>query len=203
MNKPIIQLAIVGVILIGLITIWVLHVYIPVTHELHKLKEEEKFLQGKLDKEITIDQVHVMKNAVDTLKKEHKKLLKRFFPAEDLIDLGKSIEQIGNQYGLQMNIITPEYSQLTRILGSNPEPVGLPIEVEFLGSFTQCTQFLDHIDQFPLALRVNEIKMIVEHVGSTNLDFIIKGIIFIKREQKDQTNTDKENQQEDKSDSKV
>ena len=59
MNKPIIQLSIVAMILIGIVTIWILQIYMPVSHKLHQLREEEKFLQGKLDKEITIDQSYI------------------------------------------------------------------------------------------------------------------------------------------------
>lgn len=189
-NKNLRNLIVSAVIVIIVLAVAIIKLYLPLNRDLKQMKAEERQLQGRLNKEVTLAQVFVMKDVVDSLKTIRKNLTRKFYPAEELIDLGKSIEKIGKEFGLKMVLITPDYEKLDLILEIGVEPIGLPIEVEFKGSFSQCSRFLDHIEEFSVALRINEVEMIVEEVDSSTLDFTIKGVVFIEGEKESETGED-------------
>ena len=178
MNKRIIILiSIIIILVIG----WVVMVYIPASRDLGKLSKQLAALEEKERKLIPYHQIRIIQAEVDSLTESLDDRMKRFYPEEQLLDLGRTIENIGKQYSLHLVSITPDYESLPLFVENDKEISELPLTIEFKGDFEQFTQFLDDIPKFSFVMRFHGLIFHKMDANKKELDITLEGVIALQR----------------------
>ena len=177
LNKRIIlPVSFIVVLIVG----WFVMVYFPASKDLGKLNRHLSDLKEKERQLIPDEKIREMRVIVDSLAAYLDASLERFYPEEQLIDLGRAIESIGKEYALQLVNITPDYESLPLFEGSMKEISELPVTVEFSGGFPDLTHFLDTISKFPFVMRFDEMTLSKEGSVSRELSISLKGVVVFR-----------------------
>jgi Tfp pilus assembly protein PilO len=186
MNKSQLKIFILPFATIVLLIVWLSVLYLPVIRNKKELEKKWELLQNQIRSEVPEARLESMKTFVDSLfayidvREEH------FYPVERLLDLGRSIEQIGKQYGLTLVSVSPDYESLSLIQKAEEGVTELPLTLEFTGSFNQFAKFVESVPDFPYVIRVNEVFLDRESKDSLVLTVIIKGVIVLRKESADE-----------------
>ncbi len=183
MNKTII---IIPSFIIGLIFVWIILVYLPISKGKDELKKQLTTLEEKERNNISETKVNEMKNLVDSLGMSIDEGMKHIYSEERLLDLGKAVDSIGKQYDLQLLSIAPVYDSLALLIKETSLLSELPMLIEFKGGFNHFTQFLDGIPEFPFVLRINEVLIEKKDQESSDLNILLRGVIVLKKERMDE-----------------
>ncbi len=170
------------VFVVVLIAGWVVGIYFPGKKEIDQLEGKLSILVQKGKEQISEGRLEVMMGVVDSLATDLSTGMKRIYPEEELLDLGRSIDNIASQYNLILVSISPDYSSLSLFQEKDTEISELPMMLEFNGRFKHMTRFLDNIPDFPFILRVNEMKIQKEELSSSGLTFELRGVIVLRKE---------------------
>ena len=166
--------------IVVLVVGWIVMVYMPASKELGKLNQRLNDLKEKERQIIPDDTIEAMRVVVDSLATHLDASLERFYPEEQLIDLGKAIERIGKEYSLQLVNITPDYESLPLFQGNPKEISELPVTVDFTGGFPDLTRFLDTMSNFPFVMRFDEMTLSKEGSLSRELSISLKGVVVFR-----------------------
>ena len=190
MNKTIIAISsfIVVIIIVG-----VVFVYMPASKEMGVLREQFNRLEERERNNVSELQVREIRRAVDSLYASIDEGMKRIYPEEQLLDLGRAVENIGKEYGLELISIVPDYESLSLFTEATEDISELPMLIEFQGGFDQLTQFLDGIPEFPFVLKINEVNIERMEQDSIDLWIQLRGVIVLKKERSNEG--EKENEQ--------
>lgn len=162
----------------ALVCAWVVIVVIPWQSELSQLNARFNELTLKESARISQVDVQILRAKVDSLDLKLTKKRTRLFPGEKLLDLGRTIEKLGNANGLKLISITPDYDSLHLIQQKN-KISNLPVSIVFEGRFHQIGQFLDRCNKFPFVFRVNQITMDKPEPKINKLTIMLNGIMVI------------------------
>ncbi len=175
-------------VIVFLLAIWLVLVYLPIHHEMRDLGKQLESLEEIEKLQISINQLNYLRTMLDSLYISVDKNMERIYPENQLLDLGRAVEDIGKEYGLKLVSIVPDYESLSLFTDQNGEIVELPIMMQFGGRFQQLTQFLDHSNAFPYVLRIHEV--IIENNStsqySSELEITLRGVIVLKKERTDE-----------------
>jgi len=179
LNKKVVLIpSVIFVLIVG----WVVAVYLPARREVGVLKKRLETLEEKEQLAISSEKVRMMKEVVDSLSSRLNSGMKRIYPEEGLLDLGRVVEKVGKRYGLRLISIAPDYESLSLFSEKKKEISELPMTIEFKGKFTQFARFLDGISEFPIILQVNEVSMEKVAQGSSELTIKLRGVIVFRKE---------------------
>ena len=185
MNK---KLIVMSSVIVCLLAVWLVLVYLPIHREMGDLDEKLESLEEMEKLQISINQLQYLRTMLDTLYMWVDESMERIYPENQLLDLGRVIENIGKEYGLKLVSIVPDYESLSLFTDQNGEIIELPIMMQFGGRFEKLTQFLDYSDALPYVLRINEV--IIENNSashySSELDITLRGVIVLKKERTDE-----------------
>ncbi len=185
MNK---KLFLMPGLMILILVVWIIVVYLPTNREMGALKDRLVSLNAMEQQRISENQVRHLRTILDSLYMWVDESMERIYPEEQLLDLGRVIENIGKEYGLELISIVPDYESLSLFIEQSGEIVELPVMMQFGGRFEQLAQFLDHSNALPYVLRINEV--IIENNSesqySSELDITMRGVIVLKKERMDQ-----------------
>lgn len=185
MNK---KLIVMSSVIVGLLVVWLVFVYLPIHREMGDLEEKLESFEEMEKFRISTNQLQYLRTVLDSLYIWVDESMERIYPENQLLDLGRVIENIGKEYGLKLVSIVPDYESLSLFTDQNGEIVELPVMMQFGGRFQQLTQFLDHTDALPYVLRINEV--IIENHSesqySSELDITLRGVIVLKKERTDE-----------------
>jgi Tfp pilus assembly protein PilO len=175
-KRIILPISFIVVLLVG----WIIMVYWPASKELGRLNRRLSDLKEKERQIIPEEKIQAMRIAVDSLEAYLNASLDRFYPEEELIDLGRAIESIGKEYSLQLVNITPDYESLPLFQGNPKEISELPVTVDFSGGFPDLTRFLDTMSDFPFVMRFEEMTLSKEGSLSRELSISLKGVVVFR-----------------------
>ena len=182
MNKSQLTIFILPVATIILFIVWLSALYLPVTRDKKELEKKWELLQNQIRNEVPEARLETMKTFVDSLFAYIDVSEEHFYPVEKLLDLGRSIEHIGKQYGLTLISVSPGYESLALIQKAEEGVTELPLTLEFTGSFIQFAKFVESVPDFPYVIRVNEVFLENESEDQLALTVIIKGVIVLRKE---------------------
>ncbi|MCD6116311.1 type 4a pilus biogenesis protein PilO [bacterium] len=186
MNKKLILIPSVTVVLF---LIWAVFSYMPLSKQGSQLKHKIEVLEKREKAKISEQELMSVNTLVDSLEARLKRGKKRFYPAENLLDLGREIERIVKKYDISLVSITPNYPSLAIFKDSQSSVVELPLAIQLQGRFTDFTKFLDDIPHLPFILRVNEVTLKVEEKSASRITIVFQGVIVLDKERK---NSEKE-----------
>ena len=172
-----------------LFLIWVVFSYMPLSKQGSQLKHKIEVLEKREKSKISEQELMSVNTLVDSLEARLKRGKKRFYPAENLLDLGREIERIVKKYDISLVSITPNYPSLAIFKDSQSSVVELPLAVQLQGRFTAFTKFLDAIPHLRFILRVNEVTLKVEEKSANRITIVFQGVIVLDKERK---NSEKE-----------
>jgi Tfp pilus assembly protein PilO len=175
-----------------MLSAWVAVFYLPSHAKISNLHKQLTDLKAKEKESALLAKVDVLSEIVDSLSQKLDVQNKRIYPESALLELGKAVEKLGSAYDLKLQSIAPDYDSLSALSGGAKELSDLRITVEFKGTFSHFTRFLDHIDTFPFAMIVQEVVFEKESTASQELRIQIQGRIVLRKER------DRENSQERK-----
>ena len=179
-KRIILPVSFIVVLIVG----WVIMVYLPASKELGRLNRRLSDLKEKERQIIPEEKIQAMRVVVDSLAAYLDTSLERFYPEEQLIDLGRAIESIGKEYSLQLVNITPDYESLP-LFHDNPKEISeLPVTVDFSGGFPDLTRFLDTMSNFPFVMRFDEMTLSKEGSLSKELSISLKGVVVFRNVKK-------------------
>jgi Tfp pilus assembly protein PilO len=182
MNKSQLKIFVLPLATIILFFVWLGVFYTPVTRDKKQLEKKWELLQNQIKSEVPESRLESMKTFVDSLfayidvREEH------FYPVENLLDLGRSIDKIGKQYGLTLISISPGYESLALIQKADEGVTELPLTLEFSGSFIQFAKFIESVPDFPYVMRINEVSLYKESEEQPTLTANAKGVIVLRKE---------------------
>lgn len=186
MNKSQLKIFILPFATVVLIIVWLSVLYLPVIRNKKELENKWELLQNQIRSEVPEARLETMKTFVDSLFAYIDVREGHFYPVEKLLDLGRSIEQIGKQYGLKLISVSPDYESLALIQKTEEGVTELPLTLEFTGSFIQFAKFVESVPDFPYVIRVNEVFLEKESEDKPALNVIIKGVIVLRKESADE-----------------
>ena len=166
----------IAILLLG----WVVMVHIPASRDLKQLNQQLAALEEKERQRVPEHRIQAIRTQVDSLSVNVDERMERFYPEEQLLDLGRTIESVGKQYSLRLVSITPDYESLPLFVENNKEISELPLSIEFKGHFEQLTQFLDAIPEFPFVMRFREMVYEKENSSKKELYITLKGVGFVR-----------------------
>ena len=161
---------------------WFFMVFQPVNSETNRLKTRLAELVKKEKEIVTAADMQRIRSEVDSLFTRLDEDMKRLYPEEQLLDLGRRVEEIGREYGLKLVSIVPDYESLSLFSENRGDISELPVTIGFKGSFTQFSRFLDSIPEFPLVLRVNEVNLENTNGNHSQLSIQLRGIVVLRKE---------------------
>lgn len=177
----------VGTFLVVLIVSWIIMIYLPSQKELSTLQKELAELEEKERQKVPEVLIQRLEKTVDSLSTHLDYRLKRFYPEERLTELGKALDTIGRRYSLTLQTITPDYESLPLFNDAQKEVSEWPITVEFRGTFTNLTKFLDDVSKFPFAVRFQDMMLSKASSKDSELEIELNGFVILRREEKSTT----------------
>jgi Tfp pilus assembly protein PilO len=173
--------SIMGLIVIG----WILLVFWPAAKTIKALTEESRILIQKDKQSISDLQVKSIQLEADSLTRKLEADMRRLFYEDQLLDLGRVIEQIGKQYGLNLLTVTPDYQFLSSLKENQEQITVFPMTIVFGGTFSQFTKFLDNINEFPIVFQVETILFKKESESGSKLTGEMHSKIVMRKKLKD------------------
>jgi Tfp pilus assembly protein PilO len=170
------------VFVVVLIIGWTVGIYMPGKQDIDQLQGKLDTLLKKGKDQITEGRLQVMMDVVDSLGKDLIAGMNRIYPEEQLLDLGRAIDNIARKFDLALMSVAPDYSSLSLFKDDQAEISELPMMMELSGKFQQMARFLDSVPEFPFVLRVTEMKILKGEQSSSGLTFELRGVIVLRKE---------------------
>lgn len=177
------KIVILPTLLVALLVAWFIAFYLPVSKQTKEMNQRLVSLEEKERSAIPESQIRLMEQIVDSLSAKLEAHTRRIYPQKELLDMGRVIEKIGKQYQLKLLTIAPDYGSLSRLAQSSEEVSELPLMMEFGGTFSGFTRFIDQIDDLPYALRVRELVIQKDEASSYSLNIQLQGVIVLRKEE--------------------
>ncbi len=180
MNKDIIALiSLFGAIFL----IWVFALFNPQSHQKKKLNSEIQSYKVIEQQHVPESKIFFMEKKLDSLSLEISKIKNQFYLDKAILDLGRHIEQIGNEYGLEFkNISLIDYEILNFFGSENDQSLTeLPVQIEFEGEYNALTHFLDSIGDFPFLIRFTDISILNDDLRTMKLSISLIGMVVITK----------------------
>lgn len=169
---------ILSALFLVLVVAWAGILILPSQKEIATLNSRLITLQDKERSRISPMDVQILHSRVDSLQVSVNRKMKRIYPGEKLLDLGRTIEQLGTRYGLKLLSIAPDYNSLDLFRRDN-QISDLPVQMNFEGRFRDFGRFLDQRTTFPFVLRVNKIELDKSEPQLDKLTIALKGVLVI------------------------
>ena len=187
MDKEKKQFIIWGAIIVGLIALWYFLVFNPNHQAVSKLSTREQELLGNLGRDIRPQEITALQARLDSLLAQHEKQNLRLYPQDKLIRLGDFLKTTGQEFGLRLRDISPDYTMLKNFLDPAEKMSRLSLEVEYQGFFKQFTAFWDRMNQFPYYFKVTQYAIDFAESGKPDLRIRLNVEMFIIRNPAPQT----------------
>jgi len=187
------KLILIPAVTFVLFLMWMMFSYMPLSKHRSQLKHKIEVLEKREKEKISEKEFMSMKTLVDSLEARLRRGKERFYPAENLLDLGREIEEIVRKYDISLMSITPNYPSLAIFKDSQSSIVELPLSVQLQGRFISFAKFLDDIPHLPFILRVNEVTLKVEEKSANSITIIFQGVIVLDKERKNNGKEEKQN----------
>ena len=175
------QIVIIPSFILSLVIVWLISVHLPIQREMKIFDGRFDQLREKERKLVPESSVQIVRKDVDSLSTDIVNRMKRLFPEDRLLELGRVIDEIGTAYSLILISVTPDYEKLSLFSEEGEDISQLPLSMEFEGKFTDFTQFLDGIPNFPIAMHFDEVKLEKEDLEKAELKIEFHGTIVLKR----------------------
>lgn len=172
---------IIGLIVLLMFAAWFAFLYRPTHGRIVDLKQQLAELKQKEKEAIPQSDITRIEKYLDSLSVHIDAERLRFYPEADLLELGKSVEEIGKQYNLDLLSIIPDYNSLSELGGESGELSELNVDIVFQGMFSDFTRFLDNIETFPFAMRVQEAALEKETIETRELTITLQGVIVLRK----------------------
>ncbi|RQV94640.1 hypothetical protein EH221_07230 [bacterium] len=187
MDKEKKQFIIWGVVIVGLVSVWYFLIFNTNYQSVEKLQARKQELLGNLGRDIKTQEILVLQARLDSLVVQHEDQNQRLYPQDELIRLGDFLKSMGQQAGLRLRDISPDYTMLKNFLDSGQNMNRLSLEIEYQGSFRQFTAFWDRINQFPYYFKVTEYYIDFAETGQSDLRIRLNVEMFIIKNPASQT----------------
>ena len=173
---------VIGLIILLILAVWLTVVFLPTRGRIGDLNKQLVKLHQKEKEAVPRAEIEMVEGLIDSLSARLQTQRMRIYPESALLDLGKAIDKIGRQYNLKLQDITPDYNSLSSLRGGTGELSELSITIEFKGLFSNFTRFLDNIEDFPFAMRANEVVLEMENLKERELIIQLQGVIILRKE---------------------
>jgi len=187
------KLIIIPVLTVFVVFLWFMAVFSPLKKQGSELKNKIDVLLQRERAKISDKELEAVRILVDSLEKRIERGEKKFIPEENLLDFGREIEKILNNYNISLVSITPNYPSLAIFKDNTSAVVELPIRLEMRGRFLSFAKFLDSVPDLPFILRTTEVTIKVEEKSSKAVTIILQGVIVLTKERKNNDISDKKN----------
>lgn len=184
MNKDIIGLVSLFIIIL---LVWIFVVYIPQSDKKQELNSKIEEYREMEREQVPESRIVIMETRLDSLEAKINSIKAHYYLDKAILDLGRNIEKIGNEYDLEFkNISLLDYGVLS-FFGNNTNQTlaELPIRVVFQGEFTELADFLDNIDDFPFLIRFTDF-LIINNFLNSKLNIFLKGKVVVTKSEMDE-----------------
>ena len=176
------KILIIPSIMVVIVLGWFFLLNTPFNKTIGQLTEQHLILEDKDELSISDSQVQTLKTEVDSLTRKLENNMARLYSEEQLLDLGRVIDNIGKQYGLSLVTIIPDYAVLPRLTEQQQKITVFPLNITFSGTFGQFTRFLDHIPNFPIVFQVESISLTKESGSGVKVKGEMRCKIVMRKE---------------------
>jgi len=176
------KIIIIPSVIVLLVVGWLLLIFWPSTKTIKQLKQRTNVLVQKDKQSISNLQVKSIKIETDSLTQRLEAGMRRLFNEDQLLDLGRVIDNIGKEYGLNLITITPDYTVLSTLKEGREQITEFPLTITFGGTFVQFTKFLDNIPEFPIVFQVESLKFEKQSKTSSKLTAEMRSKIVMRKE---------------------
>ena len=179
MNKDII--ALIGVFII-ICLVWIFVLYVPQSEQKQELNSKIEVFREMESQQVPQSRIILMEEKLDSLEMKISDIKAHYYLDKAILDLGRHIEHIGEEYGLEfVNISLLNYEMLSFFGNQNNQTLTeLPIQVVFKGEFEELANFLDSIDDFPFLIRFTDI-LIINNFVNKKLSIILDGRVVVTK----------------------
>ena len=161
--------------------------------EKNTLNKRKSMLEGNVQPPITERQIQLQHTIVDSLKQVLVEIKKQNFSTEEFSSIGEALKRLGSRYQLRLIHLKPDYISVHKISTSEASVIEFPLEIGYKGTFIQFTKFIDGQSTFPFSIRIDDLELKKEENTSSNISFMIKGALVMKREINKQANFSQNN----------
>lgn len=168
------------IVLLGAVA-WFFIYHQPARKKIGTIKQELIALKEKIKKDVPESLIQSIARKSDSLSAALESGKMRIFAYSDLIHFGDAVQPVAKKYGLILVSLKPEYKNLASLESDTSEICELPISVQTEGKFEAFAKFADDLSALPFALRVDDffIERLDKQTGQIN--FEIKGIVFLRK----------------------
>ncbi|MEJ2628443.1 MAG: type 4a pilus biogenesis protein PilO [bacterium] len=179
MNKDII--ALIGLFIIILL-VWIFAIYNPQSDTKKELNSKIEVFREMERQQVPQSRIILMEEKLDSIEMKISDIKAHYYLDKAILDLGRHIEQIGEEYGLEfMSISLLNYEILSFFSNQNNQTLTeLPIQVIFQGEYEELANFLDGIDEFPFLIRFTDI-LIINNFLNKKLSIILEGRVVVTK----------------------
>ncbi|MFO7891160.1 MAG: type 4a pilus biogenesis protein PilO [bacterium] len=180
MNKDIIALISLFVVIF---VIWMYVLYIPQTNKNDELNNKIQTYKEMERKYIPDSEIYSMEERLDSLGTKIKNIKDQFYMDKAILDIGRQIEQIGNEYGLEFQAISLLNYEMLEFFGSGNDKqlTELPAQFKFQGEYGELANFLDSIDDFPFLVRFTDMFIFNDFFIANKLRINLIGKVVIAK----------------------
>lgn len=172
-------------VIVLLVAGWIVLIFWPSTKLIKLLNERTRVLVQKDMQSISDLQVKSVQIETDSLTQRLDAGMRRLFDEDQLLNLGRVIDKIGNEYGLDLKTITPDYTILSNLKENREHITVFPLTITFGGTFIQFTKFLDSIPEFPIVFQVESIIFKKQSKSGSKLTAEMRSKIVMRKEVSD------------------
>jgi Tfp pilus assembly protein PilO len=170
-----------GAIVVGIAALWFFLIFSPNYSAIKKLNGRKQELLATMGREIRTKEINDLRSKLDSLDVLRKRQEDRLYPQAELIRLGDFLKTIGQESGLTLRGVTPDYEMIKNLRDPQQEVNTLTVVVEYRGLFPELTAFLDQMDDFSYYFKVNEYQIDFAEEGKPELRIFLTGQMFLKR----------------------
>jgi len=172
-------------VIVLLLVGWIVLIFWPTTKLIKLLNERTRVLVQKDMQSISDLQVKSVQIETDSLTQRLEAGMRRLFDEEKLLNLGRVIDKIGKEYGLDLKTITPDYNILSTLKENREQITVFPLTIIFGGTFIQFTKFLDNIPEFPIVFQVESVMFKKQSKSGSKLTAEMRSKIVMRKEVSD------------------
>ena len=160
---------------------WFFVFHQPKMKKIKAYERELVELREKIRKDVPESLIQSVQRQSDSIRVVLESKKKRIFPFSDLIRLGDTVQPVVKKYGLTLVALKPDYKSLPALEADTSEICELPISIQVEGKYDAFTEFMDDLAALPFALRVDEYFIDRLDLQTRQINFEIKGVIFLRK----------------------
>lgn len=184
MDSEVKKIAIWGGVLLLIIVGWFFGIFNPINGATGKLYQRKQELLGNLGRDITPQEIQTLEISLDSLKTIYVKKNEKLFPQEELLQLGSFLREIGQDAGLRLVGLTPDYTRIRNFINPAQNVDQFPLEVEYEGPFNGLKRLWDSMETSDYFFKVNGYAIGRVEDMSSDLRIQLRGAMFIKKPDK-------------------